>query len=826
MYAHFPIYPDLSVITCGPIALKAEPESLKILARLLSDIRQSSYTPKIETRSKSSQRQSQVAAAAAQGKGKGKGKGKASSNSNNSEWLSNPLFRPTSLQELYIDTNTTTTTTTAASSDDDDSASTTDANGIGAGAEDNFNGVASTSNFNANASSKSIVDAELDLQLIWEQLELRNNKVLEIVKEIVHDGDDDEADDDAENGAEGFDDDDSDEDQDEFGLEGDEDEDSELMNGLEDEDEEDDEDEMDYSGEDYEDGTASLEEEEDDDQSMEDEDDDDEPLTPRSLSKPYFAKLRDASSPDLSSSPEKPPSKKGGKKKGSKASSSSSSTATVKPESEADDGLFSLKDFNSQVLAGEDEMNRYIQSGKSKSVNDLRSGIDGLGEDLDNESDNEEIDYFASDAGGKLDVGIGSDDEDEDEGEDEDEDEEEGGIRPEDMRYNDFWEAPSKVYTKRRDDDYAPSKNGKGKGRDFKGKGKASEASSKASTRFQGKPSEPSSAAASASASVAAVSNGTGPGAADQAESSNSGVNAKPKRRVSFHDQVKVQEIEPINGPQSNFAKLVKSVGTKKALQMLKNGEFQDGDDVDDDDDADDDDEDEDEEEEDGEEMTEEEMQALLDGEYGSDDEEDAEEDEEEEDDDDMSQASDESVNQGALTMRRLQKDLLDDDDDEDEDIAFNAITKNKKKGQQQHQSRYEARMAALSEQISALEAENVAEREWTMRGEINARARPQNSLLEEDLEFDQAAKVVPVVTEESSLSLEELIKKRILDVSLHNCQCVKPYFRSIQLTVVFPFLSPSRINSMTLFARVQLKLQPISPLVSLTSKTLKTNDP
>lgn len=79
-------------------------------------------------------------------------------------------------------------------------------------------------------------------------------------------------------------------------------------------------------------------------------------------------------------------------------------------------------------------------------------------------------------------------------------------------------------------------------------------------------------------------------------------------------------------------------------------------------------------------------------------------------------------------------------------------------------ESRQEARLAAISEQIAELEAENVAEREWNMRGEANSRSRPLNSLLEEDLEFDQVAKVVPVVTEESALTLEELIKKRILD--------------------------------------------------------------
>lgn len=79
--------------------------------------------------------------------------------------------------------------------------------------------------------------------------------------------------------------------------------------------------------------------------------------------------------------------------------------------------------------------------------------------------------------------------------------------------------------------------------------------------------------------------------------------------------------------------------------------------------------------------------------------------------------------------------------------------------------SAHEKRMAALSEQIRELEMENVGPRDWTLMGEATARSRPSNALLEQDLDFDRAARPVPQVTEEKVSSIEALIKKRILEV-------------------------------------------------------------
>jgi U3 small nucleolar RNA-associated protein MPP10 len=80
--------------------------------------------------------------------------------------------------------------------------------------------------------------------------------------------------------------------------------------------------------------------------------------------------------------------------------------------------------------------------------------------------------------------------------------------------------------------------------------------------------------------------------------------------------------------------------------------------------------------------------------------------------------------------------------------------------------STHEKQQRALAKQIAELEAEAIGPKDWTLLGEATSRARPENSLLEEDLDFEQVSKVVPVITEEGVKSLEDLIKKRIIDVS------------------------------------------------------------
>lgn len=104
-------------------------------------------------------------------------------------------------------------------------------------------------------------------------------------------------------------------------------------------------------------------------------------------------------------------------------------------------------------------------------------------------------------------------------------------------------------------------------------------------------------------------------------------------------------------------------------------------------------------------------------------------------------------------TARRFAGDLFEDDDASEGEGDSSAKL-----------SAHDRRLAELQREISRLESENVGAKDWTLAGEASSRARPKDSLLEEDLEFEQSAKPTPTITIERTESLEELIKRRILE--------------------------------------------------------------
>lgn len=77
--------------------------------------------------------------------------------------------------------------------------------------------------------------------------------------------------------------------------------------------------------------------------------------------------------------------------------------------------------------------------------------------------------------------------------------------------------------------------------------------------------------------------------------------------------------------------------------------------------------------------------------------------------------------------------------------------------------SRHERQSEKLQEETKKLEQEMIGAKPWQMVGEAASSARPVNSLLDGAPEFQVASKIAPLITEEHTASLEEVIKRRIL---------------------------------------------------------------
>ncbi|KAF9453783.1 Mpp10 protein [Macrolepiota fuliginosa MF-IS2] len=138
-------------------------------------------------------------------------------------------------------------------------------------------------------------------------------------------------------------------------------------------------------------------------------------------------------------------------------------------------------------------------------------------------------------------------------------------------------------------------------------------------------------------------------------------------------------------------------------------------------------------------------------------------------------------------TIERLKDDLFAEDDGaNDDDGALTLIRNRRPLNGFLDMTTHERRQVALREQIAQLESENVAKKDWTLMGEAGGRSRPQNSLLEEDLDFERVMKPVPVISEEVVEGLEQRIKARILENQFDDVVRVRPLEDK-------PFL-PSRI--------------------------------
>ncbi|XP_050084480.1 U3 small nucleolar ribonucleoprotein protein MPP10 [Anopheles aquasalis] len=76
--------------------------------------------------------------------------------------------------------------------------------------------------------------------------------------------------------------------------------------------------------------------------------------------------------------------------------------------------------------------------------------------------------------------------------------------------------------------------------------------------------------------------------------------------------------------------------------------------------------------------------------------------------------------------------------------------------------SSYELRQEKFLQKVSRLEDQMLKAKPWQLMGETTADSRPQNSLLEEVLQFENTTRSAPVISEETTMKLEDIIRQRI----------------------------------------------------------------
>ncbi|CAI5721071.1 unnamed protein product [Hyaloperonospora brassicae] len=127
------------------------------------------------------------------------------------------------------------------------------------------------------------------------------------------------------------------------------------------------------------------------------------------------------------------------------------------------------------------------------------------------------------------------------------------------------------------------------------------------------------------------------------------------------------------------------------------------------------------------------------------------EEEEEEEELNDGETRADDNDEDEYPTTKRAKPDKAESVDDEE--LAGRGIM-----------SSHQRQRQRLQKEIKELEQEAISEKPWLLKGEVRSAARPENSLLEAVLDYDRPVNAAPVITEEVSIALEEMIKKRILE--------------------------------------------------------------
>ncbi|GMF04765.1 unnamed protein product [[Candida] boidinii] len=118
-----------------------------------------------------------------------------------------------------------------------------------------------------------------------------------------------------------------------------------------------------------------------------------------------------------------------------------------------------------------------------------------------------------------------------------------------------------------------------------------------------------------------------------------------------------------------------------------------------------------------------------------------------------------------------VMQDFADEDDfeiDEDEEIDQDDEI------DESTLSTFELQQLKIKKEIEKLENEQISEKKWTMKGEVSAKNRKNDSLLIEELQFDRTAKPVPVITQEITESIVDIIRRLKKNLKNHYLNYMK----------------------------------------------------
>ena len=151
----------------------------------------------------------------------------------------------------------------------------------------------------------------------------------------------------------------------------------------------------------------------------------------------------------------------------------------------------------------------------------------------------------------------------------------------------------------------------------------------------------------------------------------------------------------------------------------------------------------------------------------------------------DSDESNDNQIQSDSDEEEEFEDDQFDDDQvSGDDDVSEEELVKDTDE-ELGLPSKHQMKLERLNSKIQRMEDEALGEKDWYMRGEISASHRPKNSALEIDLDFETTMKPPPQPTEESTKSLEEMIKQRIIDHKFDDVIAIVPSQGEKQRTTI-----------------------------------------